>query len=218
MRRSWAAVALVIAALLMSAAGSPLASQTSARVRRIAYAPNLPLAARLLPDDVTVVVEPIGKGEEVVYEHQPTQRQVALELLGSTAAFVMRVSAAESSLMDEGRWISTTVTGTITEILRVPIDKARAFTAGRTLSVEMFGGRLRIGHVVVETEGAAVVEPGRRYVVFAGNGYSSPELPFLRHVPLRLNASGSLHPTAGGGSELDGMSMRRLRSLARSDQ
>ena len=95
MRRSWAGMALVIPALLMSAAGSPLASQTSARVRRIAYAPNLPLAARLPPADVTVVVEPIGKGEEVVYEHQPTQRQVALELLGSTAAFVMRVSAAE---------------------------------------------------------------------------------------------------------------------------
>ncbi len=218
MRRSWAGMALVIPALLMSAAGSPLASQARDRVRRIAYAPNLPLSARLRPDDVTVVVESIGKGEEVVYEHQPTQREGALELLDSTAAVVMRVSAAESALIDEGRWISTTITGTITEILRVPADKARAFTVGRTLSVEMFGGRLRIGHVVVQTEGAAVVEPGRRYVVFAGNGYSSPELPYLRHLPLRLHASGSLHAPAGGGSELDGMSMRRLRSLARSGQ
>lgn len=100
----------------------------------------------------------------------------------------------------------------------MPTDKARAFTVGRTVSVEMFGGRLRIGHVVVEAEGAAVVEPGRGYVAFAGNGFSSPELPYLRHVPLQLHASGSLHPPAGVASELDGMSVRRLWSLARSGQ
>lgn len=216
MRRPCAGLAIVMAALLISAAGSPLASQTRDRVRRIGYAPNLPLSSRLLPDDVTVVVESPGKGEQVVYEHEPTQREVALELLQTTAAVVIQVSRSESALIDDGRWISTTVTGTITEVLRVPADHAKAFRVGSALSVEMYGGRLRIGHVVVETEEAAVVEPGRRYLVFAGNGYSSPGLPYLRHVPLRVHVNGSLHPPAGVTSALDGASLRRLRWLARS--
>ncbi|MFN7977447.1 MAG: hypothetical protein U0P30_04870 [Vicinamibacterales bacterium] len=185
-------------------------------MRVIRYAPNLRLDQRLRPDDDTVVVESPGKGEEVVYLRKPTEREIALELLNSTAAVVVRVSAAESELIDEGRWIATRVSATVAEVLRVPAGQSAAYRVGQQIAVTAGGGRLQIGGVQIETEGCATIVPGRRYVFFIGRQDVFTALPLLVHAPLLLNADGSLSPAGASTSPLVGASLRRLRQLARS--
>lgn len=185
---------MVLMILCASTAGRPMAAQPAGRA--IPYDPHVPIAARLVPGDVLVLVQ---KALTTPFVPSPTASESfdaeIRRLAGYEAIATVSVSSTEGGLVDRGTWIRTRVDAQTIEVLK---GGARFTPAG---SVQFWhdGGKLQMDTVIVSAGVFPEFRDGRRYLVFLRTDQSTDA--FYAARAYQIDASGRLESVVSSNGE-----------------
>lgn len=181
--RTWWAIEVVSAAVTcavavpsvwaaMTASSTVLAQSAQSRLRVLRWDPDVPIASRLLPDDVIVDIRNDGD-LFITHTKKWTVKQV-VENATVNAEFVavVDVNTVDSVLVSNGSWIHTRLMGTVRDIL--PGSKNRRISRGQRLEVHFPVGEMVFGNVLVRAGGGdplfvPKLPAGRSYLMFIDN-------------------------------------------------
>ena len=158
-------VAMLLFSVGLSSAG------TEQRTRVIKRSPLAPIAERLEPGDEVVVIQDYPPVTGLVDEPVSIPREIEWLVLTSDAALVADVVGQKGRLVEDGRWINSTISvhvGTVVMEHRRDGRKVleRSFHDGQHLDIFWtHGGEVSIGSVTVRAR-STLFEAGRRYLSF----------------------------------------------------
>lgn len=189
-------------------AAPPSAPQPQPKVRVMQRVFKLPIVARLLPDDEIVQVEQDVDVVEIVGE--PTvQWTVDYAIETAEHIAVVEIGDAAGILVEDGEWIRTKLTGVARDVFKSSPD--RRVSRGQPIEIQVSGGELKIGEVVVRT-GELIRLPGqRRYLMFLSFNRDWGALG-PTYTPLLIE-SGRLVSLLPGGASTDKMHGVRLSEI-----
>jgi hypothetical protein len=171
------------AALVLSSMGIGYSSgaQVESRIRTIDYGTREPIASRLLPEDEVVMIH--REFDVAVPRPDATVSDVLKDAVQrSDVVAIVDIHEVSGRLVDDGTWIRTRIVGAVHEIIRS--SKAGRFTQKQRLEIDITGGEVRIGKVLVEAEALQLVAD-RRYLLFLKVDDKSGDL-WVSHTPLRI--------------------------------
>ncbi len=150
------------AVVLLLVAAAVVALSQTLKVRRMYYTPS-PIADRLISTDEIVVIT--TDRDVAVPDPPPTAAQVIeLATRQSDAITIVDVRTVEGVLVREGSWIDTVLQGTIAEVVKQP--PGERLSGNAPISIEVGGGQVTIGKVIVRTDYIDVFKANRQYLVF----------------------------------------------------
>ena len=143
-------------------------AQAAPRVRRLFWASDLPIAARLLPDDEVVVVKVGGDVDLITPRKLLTVKQVIADAaVRADLVAVIDVDVVDTMLSLGDSWVITRLTGTVRDLLRV--REAGHFRLGQRLEAYIGGGEIRLGQVLVKAGDPIHPTASRSYFLFLEN-------------------------------------------------
>lgn len=185
--------------------------------RTIEYSPNRTIAERLLPEDKVVTVNQMHGNKRVIVPEPDAAESVDELLLGGygTAA-VIDVTRVSGVLVDEGRWIHTRFQGTVVEILaQTPATSSHApLATGRPFTLSLYGGELRLGQVLVKTQGSLTFPEKTRYLVFLGGPFDGEGYLMAGDDPVVVRGN-ELDAVSGSNTKIASLTLERVREIAR---
>jgi hypothetical protein len=159
-----ASATLGCATLVLSSIGIGYSSgaQVESRIRTIDYGTREPIASRLLPEDEVVMIH--REFDVAVPRPDATVSDVLKDAVQrSDVVAIVDIHEVSGRLVDDGTWIRTRIVGAVHEIIRS--SKAGRFTQKQRLEIDITGGEVRIGKVLVEAEALQLVAD-RPYLLF----------------------------------------------------
>lgn len=154
----------VLPVALVAIVGSSIAAQDQ-KVRTLPHQ-RVPIESRLQPDDQIVEID---YWADVVHPKngvETRQEVIARMTRQSNLIATVRISQVRPSLVEDGSWIRTRVTGTADAVLKGP--------AGPKFEAQFDGGEMVINGVRVRAESYPVLRPGSRYLIFGIGGGETP--------------------------------------------
>jgi len=195
----------VVLLLVVAAAGAALCQ--TLKVRRM-YRTASPIADRLTSTDEIVVIT--SERDVVVQDPPPNAAEVIEQSTRrSDIIAIVNVRSVEGILVQEGSWIDTVLQGTIVEVIKQP--PGEQLSADAPMSMQVGGGQVIIGKVIVRTDWIDVFKANRQYLVFAIRRQAgAPAAPNTVVNPLLIE-DGTLVSTSPDANE------RKLHGLRLAD-
>jgi hypothetical protein len=183
------------------------------KVRVIPRAANRSIVEQLLPEDRIVQVE--QHLDLIDFDPEPTAREM-IDFLIDTAEIVAIVDVRDAvgTLVDDGKWIHTKLTGVPREVLKV--SGGSLVSRGKSIEVQLSGGELTIGKVLVRAGESIQFPKNRQYLMFLRlnrdwNGLAANGAPLLIEKRRLVNLS---HEKSAFAS-LSGMTVSDVTKLVR---
>jgi hypothetical protein len=117
------------------------------KIRTLGYGFGAPIVDRLLPGDEIVVVNRVY--DSPAYDRMPSANEFIEDLARrSTLVAEVDLDASSAMFVEDGDWIRTRLMGTVRRILGGAA--ARQFAPGQSVSMQIEGGELYAGHVLIK--------------------------------------------------------------------
>jgi hypothetical protein len=192
------------------------ATQSQDVVTRRARIPLQPLAEQLRPGDRIVEFYIDAEIDQVLPERPLTKSQsLRLAVAEAEQVVLVRITSAESQLIEGESWIATRLAGTVTEVIKA----SGGATIGKEATVSFFtpGGEMKISGVLVRAGSRNPYQIGLTYLAFLQSD-PNPAHNLTSSVAGRsplLVDGGRLKALTQYSSELDGVSLAEVRAAAK---
>ena len=209
-RKGLIAIVMVLVVSAWFPSAELVAQQSSPRVRTLGRSFDVPIADQLKVDDEVVVFrEEINKA---VLSPDPSAQEV-IEDASKAAELVavVDIRRVEPTLVLQGTWIHTRLTVTVRELIKP--STTRSLSRGSVLAMEVSGGELRIGKVLVKALPILPFKSGEQYLVFLVPNARLEALD-TTHPPL-LVQNGRVSSILPGGEDTDKLHGMKIDDIRR---